>query len=362
MIDCGCDEILLPQGSNGVDGKNAFTVTTAQFIQPGVGNSVTINVSDSLQNTNQWAIVGQVIKITDSAGNGGWYQVTSITGTTQITATQLDYPGTSGVNILVGAGVSPAGLQGPAGNPGNPGNQGDTGPANSLSIGTVSTLPPGSDATASIIGDAPNQTLLLGIPRGNPGADGNTLVFQSNNSATTTVSGVSYASVVPSSIIDSSAELCPNDGDAFRVVFSCLASYTSKNDNGFNIQIQLGYDNGVFTNVNIERTGTGNSTFEEAVNMWRLPLCSLSTTPSSPKATFKFEMIVHRLTSTTARCCVDFQSNAGFNQKTGVYSTDITYDFASTTIKKIQVNMASAIASETSSVSRWSLLVEKITN
>lgn len=38
------------------------------------------------------------------------------------------------------------------------------GPPNTLTIGEVDTLPPGADATASITGAAPNQTLNLGIP------------------------------------------------------------------------------------------------------------------------------------------------------------------------------------------------------
>ncbi len=53
----------------------------------------------------------------------------------------------------------------PTGQPGT----GTAGPANSLSIGTVSTLTPGSAATASITGSAPNQTLSMGIPAGDKG-------------------------------------------------------------------------------------------------------------------------------------------------------------------------------------------------
>lgn len=52
------------------------------------------------------------------------------------------------------------------GDPGNPG------PANSLSIGTVTTLAAGSSATASVTGASPSQTLNLGIPRGATGATG----------------------------------------------------------------------------------------------------------------------------------------------------------------------------------------------
>lgn len=49
------------------------------------------------------------------------------------------------------------------------GEDGEPGPANELTIGIVETLPPGENATATITGDAPNQTLNLSIPRGDPG-------------------------------------------------------------------------------------------------------------------------------------------------------------------------------------------------
>ncbi len=50
--------------------------------------------------------------------------------------------------------------------------EGATGPANSLAIGTVTTLSAGSNATASITGTAPSQTLNLGIPQGAAGSGG----------------------------------------------------------------------------------------------------------------------------------------------------------------------------------------------
>lgn len=43
---------------------------------------------------------------------------------------------------------------------------GAPGPANTLSIGAVSTLPAGQPATASITGTSPTQVLSLGIPQG----------------------------------------------------------------------------------------------------------------------------------------------------------------------------------------------------
>lgn len=63
-------------------------------------------------------------------------------------------------------------LEGVRGPQGPQGPQGIQGPANTLTIGTVTTLPTGQNATASITGTAPNQVLNLGIPRGLPGADG----------------------------------------------------------------------------------------------------------------------------------------------------------------------------------------------
>lgn len=64
------------------------------------------------------------------------------------------------------------------------GETGDPGPANSLTIGTVTTLPTGSDATASITGTAPNQVLNLGIPKGEQGDDG-TAISVAGESVTT---------------------------------------------------------------------------------------------------------------------------------------------------------------------------------
>ena len=50
------------------------------------------------------------------------------------------------------------------------GLKGNTGPTPELGIGTVSTLEPGEDATASITGTAENPALNLGLPKGTPGA------------------------------------------------------------------------------------------------------------------------------------------------------------------------------------------------
>lgn len=57
----------------------------------------------------------------------------------------------------------------PQGATGNKGNKGDTGPANKLSIGTVSS---GKVASATITGEAPNQVLNLVLEKGEQGEQG----------------------------------------------------------------------------------------------------------------------------------------------------------------------------------------------
>lgn len=61
------------------------------------------------------------------------------------------------------------GTDGTNGTDGAPGAKGDTGATPDIQIGTVTTLPAGSDATASMSGTAENPLLNLGIPKGEAG-------------------------------------------------------------------------------------------------------------------------------------------------------------------------------------------------
>lgn len=71
-----------------------------------------------------------------------------------------------GFGIPVGA----TGPQGPQGIQGDRGEKGETGATPDMSIGTVQTLPAGSQATAQISGTAEQPVLSLGIPKGDPGS------------------------------------------------------------------------------------------------------------------------------------------------------------------------------------------------
>ena len=64
------------------------------------------------------------------------------------------------------------GPQGPAGPQGEPGPAGEDGLTPTLTIGTVTTGAPGTDAEATITGTAPNFVLNLTIPQGEPGTPG----------------------------------------------------------------------------------------------------------------------------------------------------------------------------------------------
>src|SRR5262249_48328661 len=99
-----------PQGSGGA-GLNAYTSLAANFTQPVVNASVTIQVVNS-----SWIGNGQVVFIQ----GGGYYQVSTVPDLTHVTVTNLGYTGnaTVGATVTSGTGVevTPGGLAGQGGN------------------------------------------------------------------------------------------------------------------------------------------------------------------------------------------------------------------------------------------------------
>jgi hypothetical protein len=93
-----------------------------------------------------------------------------------------------------------------------PGPPGPTGPANTLTILAVTTLAPGSAATATIAGSAPNQSLSLGIPQGVPGPVG-------GNLATTTP----QADVAGGAVGDSESSARANHAHPFPAALVALS-------------------------------------------------------------------------------------------------------------------------------------------
>jgi hypothetical protein len=96
-------------GSGGA-GKNAFTNLAANFTQPAVNSTVSINVGSTA-----WMAVGQVIFVQ----GGGYYSVASITDLTDAVVTNLGYVGNATPGSTVSAGstiaVTPGGVAGAAG-------------------------------------------------------------------------------------------------------------------------------------------------------------------------------------------------------------------------------------------------------
>lgn len=120
--DCG--GLTCGEGVAGIDGLNSFTVTTAQFTVPTIGQNVTINVSALGQATGIWAKVGEEIFIETA----GYYRVVSATATI-IVATNTGTTGNANAAtvIAIGSGVGPGGRQGVAGATGGTGTAGADG-------------------------------------------------------------------------------------------------------------------------------------------------------------------------------------------------------------------------------------------
>ena len=92
------------KASNGADGINAFTVTSANFDVPAISASVAIEVGDS-----SWMTVGQNVFVEGA----GMFEVTAKTDDTHFTGEYLDYVGNvnSSNTIAAGASVSPGATQ-----------------------------------------------------------------------------------------------------------------------------------------------------------------------------------------------------------------------------------------------------------
>lgn len=87
------------------------------------------------------------------------------------------------------------GAKGDKGEPGAKGDKGDPGATPNLTVGTVTTLEAGQNATASITGESPDLTLNLGIPKGADG-DGKAVDISTTLSSSSTDSEVPSAKCV----------------------------------------------------------------------------------------------------------------------------------------------------------------------
>lgn len=121
--------------------------------------------------------------------NGNWYIGTDDTGKPSRGAKgDKGEPGSPGAKGDKGEPGSP-GEKGEPGAKGDKGDKGDTGATPNLTIGAVTTLGAGEDATASITGTAESPVLNLGIPKGakgEPGTGGSSVDIVTSVSASST--------------------------------------------------------------------------------------------------------------------------------------------------------------------------------
>ena len=182
-----------PTGPAGPQGATTIDVGTTTTTDPGTNASVT-NVGTNENVILDFTIPRGETGATGPTGPQGLQGETGATGPTgpqglqgAIGATGPTGPqglqgetgatgptGPQGLQGETGATgpTGPQGLQGAIGATGPTGPTGDSGETPTLGIGTVTTGEPGTQATASITGTAPNYILNLTIPQGPTGPQG----------------------------------------------------------------------------------------------------------------------------------------------------------------------------------------------
>jgi hypothetical protein len=132
--------------SQGLSGANAFTITTAGFTVPSIGNNVTITVGQT-----NWMVTGQTIYI-ESAG---YYTVTSVTDLVHVSVNNTGDIGNAAPTTVIATAkkVSPGGVQGGTGASGGAGPQGIAGNPGLISAAATSTNLSGFQAVAGFIFD-----------------------------------------------------------------------------------------------------------------------------------------------------------------------------------------------------------------
>ena len=154
---------LGPTGPTGPAGPATITIGTTTTGLP--GTEVLVTNSGTAEN-----VILDFVIPSGSTGPTGPTGVTGDIGPTGPTGATGDIgpTGPTGDTGDIGP-TGPTGATGDIGPTGPTGPTGDIGPAPTLTIGTVTTGAPGSDAEATITGVAPNYVLNLVIPQGPTG-------------------------------------------------------------------------------------------------------------------------------------------------------------------------------------------------
>lgn len=177
-------DFVLPRGQTGPTGQAAtIEVESTVTGKPGTQASV----------ENVGTTGAARLKFTIPRGNTGQNGVTPTLAAGNVETLEPDQPATASVTgegpeYQINLGIP----RGKTGAQGTPGQNGEDGQTPTITVGTVTTLDPGQDATAEITGETPNLTLNLGIPEGQPGQDG----VQLNDNAVNTTEAWSSKKIV----------------------------------------------------------------------------------------------------------------------------------------------------------------------
>ena len=177
-------DFVLPRGQTGPTGQAAtIEVESTVTGEPGTQASV----------ENVGTTGAAKLRFTIPRGNTGENGVTPTLSAGDVETLEPDQPATASVTgegpaYQINLGIP----RGQTGAQGSPGQNGEDGQTPTISVGSVTTLDPGQDATAQITGETPNLTLNLGIPEGQPGQDG----IQLNDSAVSTTEAWSSKKIV----------------------------------------------------------------------------------------------------------------------------------------------------------------------
>ena len=158
-----------PTGPTGPQGPATVTIGQTTTGEPGTNANV-INTGSAQSSVLNFVIPAGATGATGPQGLQGTPGPTGPTGATGATGAtgEAGPTGPQGLQGIEGP-TGPTGATGATGEAGPAGADGADAPTPTITIGTVTTGLPGTEAAAELVGTAPNYTLNLTIPAGPTG-------------------------------------------------------------------------------------------------------------------------------------------------------------------------------------------------
>lgn len=127
------------QGPSGASGGTSYTNTTANFTQPAVSATVSVQMGSTA-----WMTANEIVYV----AGGGYYQISSVTDATHAVLTNLGYTGNAAPTTVINSGalVGPSGIKGADGTNGTNGTNG----VDSFTTTAANFTQPASGSTVSV--------------------------------------------------------------------------------------------------------------------------------------------------------------------------------------------------------------------